>query len=151
MKFQVLLLTLVLFAAGCSVKEPGNTVAGHYSGAFAFWLYPSLSLGTDIQTLRAELSSTSPASETVLRQRLVALAEQQSTYNRNLAVAVPPDKWHGFHERMAEALASFDAVGTEVKDSPSQALPLLVDKLDSAHATMRHRVIDCYAQSLQCR
>jgi hypothetical protein len=148
MKFQLLLLTLVLFAAGCSVKEPGNTVAGHYSVAFMSWLYPSLATGAEIQVLRSELVS---GAEPLPRQRLLELAEQQSAYNRNLAAAVPPSKWREFHDRMAEALASFDAVGTEVKDSPSQALPLLVDKLDSAHATMRHRVIDCYAQSLQCR
>ena len=151
MKFHVLLLTLVLFGAGCSVKDPGNTVAGHYSGAFASWLYPSLSLGTDIQTLRAELSSTSSGSEPVLRQRLVELAEQQSAYNQNLAAAIPPSKWRDFHERISQALANFDAVSMEVEDSSSEPLPSLADKLESAHATMRHRVIDCYAQSLLCR
>jgi hypothetical protein len=148
MRFRVLLLTLVLFAAGCSMKDPGNTVAGHYSAAFESWLYPSLSLGTEIHALRGELSSTS---EPVLRQRLQDLAEQQSAYNQNLAAAVPPSKWREFHERISQALGGFDVVSMEIEDSPTQALPSLMDKLENAHATMRHRVIDCYAQSPTCR
>jgi hypothetical protein len=147
-RYCLLLLPLLLLAGGCAVEDPGNTVAGHYSGAFAAWMYPSIGIPHEIEALRRDLPF---GAEARLRERMTDIMNRQAALNRNFEAAEPPPKWRDFHERIAQALASFDAVSGEIKQASSEPLPELLRKLASEQELMRRRVIDCYAQSPTCR
>jgi hypothetical protein len=147
-RYCLLLLPLLLLAGGCAVQDPGNTVAGHYSGAFAAWMYPSIGIPQEIEALRRDLPF---AAEARLRERMTDILDRQAALNRNFEAAVPPEKWRDFHARISQAMASFDATSGEIKQASSEPLPELLRKLASEQELMRRRVIDCYAQSPTCR
>jgi hypothetical protein len=149
MRLILLLATALLITSACTLAHEKGTVAGAYSGSFAYWFYNSLPLPQEIAQLQEEQRVLS---ETTLRSRMQDIATRQVWLNGGMQQATPPEQWRPFHEEILAAMASFEAATEDIRLRTSdRPVPELLTRLESEQRELRQRVIDCYVQSPTCR
>jgi hypothetical protein len=150
---QLLLLSAlaVLLVTACGDEGRDETPAADYSGAFARWLFGTLTLSQDVDALGAAIAAAQGDEAAELAGELELLASRQLLYNEFLREAVPPAEWRQKHAEVTQALDAFDLSTNRFLSIDPAQVRQLAEQLITERRQLVTGVITCYSESPACR